>query len=443
MKYAKLITLTAVLSCFLVSVAETSSAQEPGGPTEERDVIRLGSQNPMDAPMRPDRRRHEIPWVPLFDGKTLDGWTQRNGTATYRVEDGAIVGKTANLSPNSFLCTDRDYSDFELVFDVKVDNALNSGVQLRSRTKGDFLGRVNGPQVEIEASGANGALSGYLYAEAVSGWMTPKEVRKPHKHFKDGEWNSYRVQMIGPHMRTWINGMRISDLKHEATHASHPRGFIGLQVHGIGIGKGPYEVRWKNIQIAEFRDTDAGWTQLYNGEDLEGWETTGNWIPQEDGELLIQPRPGEKGWERYTDYLWSVKKYKDFILDLEYAYPSKGNSGVYFRVHDTNDPVNQGIEAQILDNTGKEGEMTHHDHGGIIRTVGASKNMSAPPGEWNRMIVTARGQHLEVCLNGHKIIDLALDKSAMKDRPLEGYIGLQDHGEPHNLRFRNIWLKEL
>jgi hypothetical protein len=105
--------------------------------------------------------------------------------------------------------------------------------------------------------------------------------------------------------------------------------------------------------------------------------------------------------------------------------------------------VNQGIEAQILDNTGKEGEMTHHDHGGIIRTVGASKNMSAPPGKWNRMIVTARGHHLEVCLNGHKIIDLALDKSAMKDRPLEGYIGLQDHGEPHNLRFRNIWLKEL
>ncbi|MDE0892525.1 MAG: DUF1080 domain-containing protein, partial [Planctomycetota bacterium] len=306
-----------------------------------------------------------------------------------------------------------------------------------------FLGRVNGPQVEIESSGADGALSGYLYAEAVSGWMTPEDVREPHKHFKDGEWNSYRVLMIGAHTRTWINGEMISDLTHEAMHSSHPRGFIGLQVHGIGIGQGPYEVSWRNIKLREYRDTDAGWTQLYNGEDLKGWETTGNWIPQEDGELLIQPRPGETGWERYSDYLWSEKPYGDFILDVEYTYPPKGNSGVYFRVGDRMDPVEKGIEAQILDNTGKEGEMTHHDHGGIIRTVGASKNMSAPPGEWNRMIVTARGHHLEVCLNGHKIIDLALDKSAMKDRPLEGYIGLQDHGEPHNLRFRNIWLKEL
>ena len=383
------------------------------------------------------------PWVSLFDGESLDGWTQRNGFATYRVEDGAIVGKTATGSPNSFLCTDRDYSDFELKFEVKVHDKLNSGVQIRSRTRGDFLGRVNGPQVEIEASGANGAEAGYLYAEAVSGWMTPADVRKPHKHFKDGEWNAYRVLAVGAKIQVWINGVMISDLAHEEMHKSHPRGFIGLQVHGIGLGKGPFEVSWRGIEVREIRDTRAGWVQLYNGEDLEGWTTTGNWLPQENGELLIQPRPGEKGWQRYGDYIWSERKYADFIWDLEYSYPPKGNSGVFFRVHDTSDPVQQGIEAQILDSTEKEGQLGHHDHGGIIRTVGASKNMSAAPGEWNRMIVTARGHQLEVCLNGHKIIDLKLDDSAMKDRPLEGYIGLQDHGEPHNLRFRNLWLKEL
>ena len=87
--------------------------------------------------------------------------------------------------------------------------------------------------------------------------------------------------------------------------------------------------------------------------------------------------------------------------------------------------------------------MTDHDEGGMLRTVGGSENRAAPPGKWNRMIVTGRGQHRGGCLNGHKSSDLERDKSAMKDRPLEGYIGLQDHGEPHNLRFRNIWLKEL
>ena len=78
-------------------------------------------------------RPSQVVWRPLFDGKTLAGWTQRNGTATYRVEDGAIVGTTKDGSPNSFLCTDRDYSDFELRFEVKVNDRLNSGVQIRSR----------------------------------------------------------------------------------------------------------------------------------------------------------------------------------------------------------------------------------------------------------------------------------------------------------------------
>ena len=64
----------------------------------------------------------------------MNGWTQKNGTATYRVEDGTIVGKTNEGSPNSFLCTDKDYSDFELTFEVKVDDELNSGVQIRSKS---------------------------------------------------------------------------------------------------------------------------------------------------------------------------------------------------------------------------------------------------------------------------------------------------------------------
>jgi len=382
-------------------------------------------------------------WVALFDGESLAGWTQRNGTAAYTIEDGAIVGTTQEGSPNSFLCTNRDYSDFELKFEVKVHDRLNSGVQIRSQTRGGPKGRVNGPQVEIESSGAGGAQSGYLYAEAAGGWMTPNDVRASHKHFKDGEWNAYRVLAVGANIKVWINGTQISDLTHEGMYGSHPRGFIGLQVHSIGKGAGPFDVRWRGIKLREIREKAAGWTKLYNDKDLAGWNTTGNWIPQENGELLIQPRPGEKGWQRYDAYLWSKRTYTDFILDVEYTYPAGGNSGVYFRVADPADPVDTGIEAQIIDSSKKKGELSHHDHGGIISTVGASKNMSRAPGEWNRMIIVARGQHLEVELNGEKIIDIQLNETPVKDRPLEGYIGLQDHGEPNNLRFRNLWLKEL
>ncbi|MDP6904243.1 MAG: DUF1080 domain-containing protein [Verrucomicrobiota bacterium] len=187
---------------------------------------------------------------------------------------------------------------------------------------------------------------------------------------------------------------------------------------------------------------DKDWVTLYNGKDLTGWQTTGNWIPQKDGSLLIQPRKGEKGWQRYSAYLWSNKKYKDFVLHVEYKYPPKGNSGIHFRVGDLKNPVNTGIEAQVLDSFGKK-KVGPHDHGGIIRTVGASKNMSRKPGQWNTMIVTCKGHHLKVQLNGEGIVDIQLDKTPMKDRPLEGHIGLQDHGEPNNLHFRNIKIKEL
>ena len=72
-------------------------------------------------------------WVDLFDGKTLQGWRQHNGTATYRVVDGATVGETVEARPNSFLCTTRDYGDFELEFDAKVHDRLNTGIIVRAR----------------------------------------------------------------------------------------------------------------------------------------------------------------------------------------------------------------------------------------------------------------------------------------------------------------------
>jgi hypothetical protein len=196
-------------------------------------------------------------WVALFDGRTLHGWAQRNGTAAYRVEDGAIIGRTSEGSPNSFLVTKREYGDFELEFEVKVDDALNSGVQIRSRTKeratgpgaDDQAGRVFGPQVEIEASPG---LAGYVYGEATGrGWLTPEERLRAHGHFLNGQWNRYRVVARGPRIRTWINTESIEDLRDQQIYETHPRGFIGLQVHGIEPGSGPYEVAWRNLRLRE------------------------------------------------------------------------------------------------------------------------------------------------------------------------------------------------
>jgi hypothetical protein len=189
-------------------------------------------------------------WVPLFDGKSLDGWEQKNGTATYRAEDGCVVGKTMEGSPNSFLCTKKSYGDFELKFEVKVDDELNSGVQIRSASKPDFdNGRVHGPQVEIAVNGD----AGFIYGEGLkTGWITD-ERKDPAARaaFKKGEWNKYRVLAEGKTIKTWINDVPVTTTVDEKTNM--PSGFIGLQVHGIKKGTGPFEVRWKNITIRELK----------------------------------------------------------------------------------------------------------------------------------------------------------------------------------------------
>lgn len=195
---------------------------------------------------------------PLFNGKNLDGFSIHSGTATYRVEGDCIVGKTAEGSGNSFLVTDKEYGNFELVFEVKVDNALNSGVQIRSHLAPNDgfqpkLGgklpkdRLYGPQVEISTDG----MAGRIYDEARRGkWLDTKEPTGETKGaFKKGDWNRYRILAKGDRVQTWVNGVAIADM----TDAEDAKGFIGLQVHGIGKGTGPYEVSWRKLII---RDLD-------------------------------------------------------------------------------------------------------------------------------------------------------------------------------------------
>ncbi len=188
-------------------------------------------------------------WTALFDGKTLDGWEQKNGTAAYRVEEGCIAGKTTEGSPNSFLCTKKDYGDFELKFEVKVDNELNSGVQIRSQSKPEIgNGRVHGPQVEIAVNGT----AGRIYAEGLKfGWLSPDSDEKARAAFKKGEWNRYLVRCEGQSIKTWVNDVPVADFTEDKT--GMKSGFIGLQVHGIKKGTGPYEVRWRGILLRELK----------------------------------------------------------------------------------------------------------------------------------------------------------------------------------------------
>lgn len=204
-------------------------------------------------------------WVSLFNGKTLDGWTSKGGTASYRVEDGMIVGTTAERSKNTFLCTTRDYADFEFVAEVLCDKELNSGFQIRSHVyaketpqaslpkKMREKGEVYGYQCEIAA--ANLCVSGNFWDEGRwTKWHDDLKTKPGAcEAFKEAQWNTYRIVAQGDRIRSWVNGVPCADFRDQMDAS----GFIGLQVHSVGAGKGPYRVRWKNVKLRELKPTDV------------------------------------------------------------------------------------------------------------------------------------------------------------------------------------------
>ncbi len=201
----------------------------------------------------------EAEWKPLFNGKDLTDFIVEDGTATYEVKDGVITGTTVVPSPNTFLATKATYGDFELEFDVMVSDKLNSGVQIRSRSRAEDegelkAGRFHGPQVEIEASPGQ---SGFVYGEGTGhGWISLEPRSKDpavnqHDLFKNGEWNHYRIVAQGARIQTFINGQAVADLSDEEIYKSHPAGHIGLQVHSINKKLHPMQVSWKNLKIRE------------------------------------------------------------------------------------------------------------------------------------------------------------------------------------------------
>jgi hypothetical protein len=192
------------------------------------------------------------------------------------------------------------------------------------------------------------------------------------------------------------------------------------------------------------KEKAGGWVDLLKGGDLSThWTTTGNWKLDKEGVVALEPRPGEKGWQRYDAYLWSRKQYRDFEAEFEYKVAKGGNSGFYFHVGDLKSPVQKGIEVQIYDShsRGKDAKLTDHDSGGIIPGIPPTKNTAKPAGEWNQMKVTCKDNKVTVLLNGEVVNDVPLDSRTIKDRPRTGYIGFQDHGLP--LWLRNIRVREL
>jgi len=176
----------------------------------------------------------------LFDGRTLDGW--EGDTKIFRVVDGAIVGGTldARIARNEFLCTKRDFADFELRLKFKLlGKGANAGVQFRSRRIPNHH-EVKGYQADL-GDGWWGSLYDESRRNKVLIGADPAVVKQA---IKRGDWNDYAVRCQGPRVQIWLNGQQTVEYT-EPDDKIERDGFIGLQIHGGG----PSEAWYKDLRI--------------------------------------------------------------------------------------------------------------------------------------------------------------------------------------------------
>ena len=435
-------------------------------------------------------------WTELFNGKNLDGWVQRGGLAEYKVEDGTIVGISTINTPNTFLCTPRDYSDFILEYEFKIDPQLNSGVQIRSQSfssptdlvwEGKKItipvDRVHGYQIEIDGDPQkNRWASGGIYDEARRGWLYPGPLggdtlqfsEQGRKIFNQRDWNKVRVEAIGNSLKTTLNGTLCASIEDSLTKS----GFIGLQVHSIGKDKNKEgtQVRWRNLRIQEVAMQDAntlsseeksaGWSLLWDGKTNNGWRSvrgpdfpTGGWEIK-DGVLIINETGGAESAS--AGDIITKAKYSNFELQLEFKITPGANSGIKTFVDpDLNKGPGSAIgpEFQILDDEHHPDAKLGRDGN---RTIGSLYDMKTAPttkkvmpiGEWNHARILSDNKRLTYWLNGEKTIDI--ERGAKEWRDLvaiskykiwpnfgelkEGHILLQDHG--NQVFYRNIKIRD-
>jgi hypothetical protein len=434
-------------------------------------------------------------WMSLFNGENLKGWKQLNGKAEYKIVDNEIMGISVPNEPNSFLCTEKDYSDFILELEVNVDPLLNSGIQFRSLSFKDYEeGRVHGYQCEIDPS--KRAWSGGIYDEARRGWLyNLSRNKKGSAAFKPGEWNKYRIEAIGDTIRTWINGIMCSNLVDNMTAS----GFIALQVHSVEEDpeKTGKTVRWRNIRIktsdllASRKDPDPGvieinyipntltpseirkgWRLLWDGKSTLGWRGAKiDQFPERgwkiEGGVLSTLESGGGESEHGGDIV-TIDKFSSFELELEFKLTKGANSGIkYFVDPELNKGTGSaiGLEYQLLDDLvhpdateGVKGNRTLASLYDMIPSTNLSENSDdirfKGIDQWNKARIVVMGNHIEHWLNNIKVVEY--DRNTQIYRALvayskykvwpnfgespSGHILLQEHG--NTVHFRSIKIRE-
>lgn len=412
-------------------------------------------------------------FTPLFNGRDLAGWVNVNcGPNTFSVRDGLIVSTGV---PTGVLRTVRQYENFELELEWRhLVKGGNAGLFVWSdpvTAPGQPFTRA----VEVQILDGRNSEDYTSHGDVFSihgatfkpdrphphGWM--RSLPSEHRAKPAGEWNHYRVVCHDGTISLAVNGKVVSG----GSQTIPRKGYICLEAEGS-------ECHFRNIRLKELPTTnprpeeiaalDEGFKSLYTGLDLAGWKVApghqGHWQPKDwilhyDGKSAATEPP-----------LWSAREYGDFVLICDWRWagkgapkkqpvillngdydrdeagnrkvaevPDAGDSGIYLR---GSKKVEINIWCLPVGSGEVNGYRTDKSLPPEVRASATPKlKADKPIGQWNRFIITLRGDRLSVNLNGKMVVENA----PLPGIPARGPFALQHHGDP--IQFANIYVKEL
>jgi len=384
-----------------------------------------------------------------------------NINAHWKVENGEIVNDGKGL----YLTSDKDFGDFELWLEYKALPDGDSGVYLRGVPQVQIWDSTKGDPRGLGQDKGSGGL--WNNSPGAPGKDPSKKLDKPF-----GEWNQFKIKMIGERVTVVFNGETVVDnapLENYFARAAYQKALKAGQVFDPNFivdpvfAKGPIqlqthgsEIRWRNVFIREIpaeeankalvTDSDAGFTRLDNGKDLSNWQGAVDNYEVKDG--AIQCKPGKGG------DLLTKEEYGDLTLRFEFKLPPAGNNGIALRTPLGGHSAADGLEIQVIDSDGYNAAhptaplKPYQYHGSIYHCFGAKHGYLRPVGEWNFEEIEVRGQKIKVTLNGTRILDADFDKidrTKLEHIPKgldrkSGFIGFAGHSDP--VAFRNVRVKK-
>jgi hypothetical protein len=400
--------------------------------------------------------------------------------AHWKVEDGELVNDGKGL----YLTTDKDYGDFEFWVEYKALPDGDSGIYLRGIPQVQIWDATKGDPRGLGQDKGSGGL--WNNSKGSPGKDPARKMDKPF-----GEWNQFKIRMIGERVTVVFNGVTVVDnavlenffankkagytaytpaaKKTEADAAkakteekipngwfkdpAFPKGPIQLQTHGS-------EIRWRNVYIREIsadeankelaaRDAD-GFVEQINGKDLSNWQGAVDSYEVVDGAITCKKGKGGD--------LLTTEEFENGIIRVEFKLPPAGNNGIALRTPAKGHSASDGLELQVIDSdgynakqaaAGKKGLEPYQYHGSIYHCVGAKHGYLRPAGEWNFQEIEVQGQKIKVTLNGTKILDTdldTLDRTQIAKPPKgldarKGFIGFAGHSDP--VQFRSFKVKKM